>query len=249
MLITFRDNDRSQKPDQTGHNKIGYITRSLEVIFPWRSRVIRQSLPKIERLPHKKIPLPDGLDANCAERFFVDNFQTIDLFNQGLISIHLGEFGYFSNPIKLPRLDPIDLSERNFRWNELKLLVRKGDALFTFDTKSLFSKLITMVDNGPWSHAAMCTGEETLLEAITSGVQERSLDVYADPRYRVGLYRPLGLTEPEKSLDFLRSQIGKPYGYSKAALVGVQKFLRIRRFAPTPNDLAVAPNLQLICYA
>jgi hypothetical protein len=206
-------------------------------------------LSKIERLPHRKVPVPDELNANCVERFFVENFQTVDLFNQGLISIIRGEFGYFSNPIKLPRLDPIRIDERNFRWNELKLLVRRRDLLFTFDTKSLFSKLISLVDDGPWSHTAMCTGEGTVIEAITSGVQERPLESYANHRYRVGLYRPIGLRETDESLEFLRSQIGKPYGYSKAALAGVQKLFRIRRFAPTPNDLAVSPNLQLIFYA
>jgi hypothetical protein len=210
--------------------------------------VIRKALSKIERLPHRKIPLPEGLDATGVEKFFADNFQTVDLFNVGLVSLHRGEFDYFANPIKLPRLDSIDVGQRNLRWNQLTLLIRKGDALFTFDTKSFFSKVITLVDNGPWSHTAICTGEGTVIEAITSGVQERALEVYAHPRYRVGLYRPIGLHAPEQSLEFLRAQIGKPYAYSKAAIAGLQKLLNRRRFAPTPNDLAVSRHLSLICY-
>ena len=250
MLISFADSDRSHKRDETGHNKVGYITQMGEVIFPLRSRIARRSLSKIERLPSRKVPIPDGFDANCVEKFFVENFQTIDLFNQGLMAIVRGEFGYFSNPIKLPRLNAIDIDERNSRWNELRLRIRERDLLFTFDTKSAFSNVISFIDNGPWSHVAMCTGQGTIIEAIAAGVQERPLEVYADPRYRVGLYRPIGLTEVDGgSLEFLRSQIGKPYAYAKAALAGAQKLFGISRFAPTPNDLAVSRHLQLIGYA
>ena len=54
-----------------------------------------------------------------------------------------------------------------------------GDMLCVFDTKNVFSWVISKVDRGPWSHTAICTGEGTVLEAITTGVCERPLDVYA----------------------------------------------------------------------
>lgn len=248
MLITFLDGDRSHKPDQTGHNKIGYIAHNNQVLYSWRNKIIQKSLSAIERLPHRKIPLPEGVDRGCVERFFIENFQTIELFNMGFVSLLQKNFEYFANPIKLPRLDPIDLEQRDFRWKQLTQLVRRGDALFTFDTRSFFSKLIAFVDNGPWSHVAMCTDTKTVIEAITSGVQERELEVYAHHRYRVGLYRPIGLVDPEKSLEFMRAQIGKSYAYSKAAVAGLQKFLNRNRLAPTPNDLAISRHLFLICY-
>jgi len=121
--------------------------------------------------------------------------------------------------------------------------------LFTFDTDSLFSKLISVVDKGPWSHVATCTGEGTIIEALTAGVQERSIEVYVTPKYRVGLYRFRdGIPDPEKGVAFGRDQIGKPYNFSVAAIAGIQKIFMHRRIVPTPNDAAIQPELDLIIH-
>lgn len=247
MFITFADNDCSRKADSTGFNKIGYITESQQVIFPWRNRLIKKPLSVIEKTPHKRFPLPEGFGNDNVEKFFVENFQTLDLFNLGLSSILRNDVAYFALPIKLPRLEPIDKQSRYNRWIALKSLASTGDLLFTFDTASLFSKIISLVDSGPWSHCALYTGERTVIEAITAGVCERSIDVYADSRYRVGLYRPRsGLVNRGDIVEFRQSEIGRPYSYRKAALVGMQKLLRLPLSFPTPNDLAINPELELL---
>jgi hypothetical protein len=249
MLITFADNDRSHKADQTGFNKIGYVTESQEVIYLWRNRVVQDRLSAIEKMPHKVFPLPDVFERNNVEIFFSKNFPAVDLFNLGLSSILRNDVGYFSSPIKLPRLETIGKLARNDRWRALRSMAITGDLLFTFDTQSIFSKIISIIDRGPWSHCAMYTGDDTVIEALTSGVCERPIEVYADPKYRVGLYRSrTRLPEPEKGIHFARSQIGKRYSYRKAALAGLLKLLRLKRIAPTPNDLAIQPGLDLICY-
>lgn len=63
---------------------------------------------------------------------------------------------------------------------ELKASIRTGDLLFTFDTESLTSKLISFFDRGPWSHCGMCSGEGTIIEATTAGVVERPIEVYLE---------------------------------------------------------------------
>ena len=220
------------------------------VIFPRRHRLVEANLSIIEKLPHKMFPIPEHLEVRNIESFFTENFQTLDLFNLGLSSMIRNDISYFDRPLKLPRLDPIDDRDRNDRWDLLKAVVAKGDLLFTFDTKSLFSRIISKVDSGPWSHSAMCTGEGTVIEAITTGVCERPLDVYAPSHYRVGLYRlKCGLQNQEDLLKFSRAKIGQPYSYRKAVLVGIEKLLRKPRTVPTPNDLAIQPDLELIAYA
>lgn len=249
MLITFADNDRTQKADSTGFNKIGYVTQSQQVIFPWRNRLIKKPLSVIEKIPHKCFPLPAVLGKENVEKFFVENFQTLDLFNLGLSSILRNNVAYFALPIKLPRFEPIDKQSHNDRWISLKSIATKGDILFTFDTASLFSRIISLIDRGPWSHCAIYMGGGTVIEAITAGVCERSIDVYADSRYRVGLYRLRSdLPDQDNTVEFDRSKIGQPYSYRKAAVVGIQKLLRLPRSFPTPNDLAIHPEIELLKY-
>lgn len=249
MLITFTDNDRSQKIDDSGFNKIGYVSQSRLVIYPRRHRLVREYLSIVEKLPHKCFPVPESLGVENVERFFTENFQALDLFNLGLSSILRNDIAYFARPLKLPRLSPIDDQIRNDRWVSMVPLITKGDLLFTFDTKSLLSRLISKVDRGPWSHSALCTGEGTIIEAITTGVCERTLDVYAASHYRTGLYRlRCGLPNEKDLLEFSRSKLVEPYSYRKAVIAGIQKLLRRPRTVPTPNDLAIQPDLELIAY-
>ncbi len=258
MLILFADKERSEKVDRSGFNKIGYVTQSRQVIFPFGNRVIRKDLPDIEKFPHTLRSLPGPLEPNNVEKFFLENHLTLDLFNLGVSFIARRDAAYFSHPIKLPRLEPIDKHSRTERWVALKAIVTKADLLFTFDSRSVFSKVIAMVDDkGPWSHCASCTGEGTVIEAIASSVCERAIDIYADPKYRLGLYRPTSpLPESHKAIQrehfvqFQRSQIGKPYSYRKAAITGLRKVLGLRPsdIRLTPNELAIRPELRLISY-
>jgi hypothetical protein len=251
MLTLFLDRDRTQRIDHTGFNKVGYVTQSRYVIFPWRHKLVKEKLSVIEKLPHKLGRLPENLGLENIERFFTENYQSLDLFNLGLSMILKNDAAYFVNPLKLPRLEPIDNRVWNDRWVSLKNMVTTGDMLCIFDTKNLFSWVISKADRGPWSHTAICTGEGTVLEAITSGVCERPLDIYATPHYRVGLYRDKSglLNQKQKDLlEFGRSQIGKPYSYRTAVIVGIQKLLRMRQSVPTPNDLAITPNFELVAY-
>jgi len=255
MLIVFSYPDSTDKPASNGLNKVGYITSDGTVIFTIRNRVARKRLAEITILPHSGANFshpsesPPNFDRANLDIFFLENFQTPDLFNIGLNAIKHGDVGYFNRPIKLPRLDIIDENVRVSRWNELKSEIRKGDQLFTFDSKSLASKLISFVDNGPWSHCGTCSGDGTVIEAITSGVVERSIDSYAPTRYRLGLYRPRSEKfNADKLIDFSRTKLGGRYNYRGALRAGLQKFTNRRRTTPTPNDLASNPDLNLILY-
>jgi len=250
MLIAFQDNDKSHSPDETGYNKVGYITHSNSVIFQYKKRMVRKELSILKKRPHQLISIDNNvLDMNKVHAFFEYNILTVELFHIGLTQLLEVNSAYFNYPIKLPKHNKINIKDHDEKWGKLVLEHKKGDTLFTFDTDSLFSKIISFVDKGPWSHVAMCTGEGTIIEALTSGVQERSIEVYENPKYRVGLYRfRAGVPDPEKGVAFGRAQIGKPYNFSGAAIAGIQKIFMHRRIAPTPNDVAIQPELDLIIH-
>jgi hypothetical protein len=249
VLIAFKYKDRTDNPDQSGFNKVGYVTQSEIVVFQRRNRVIEKKLRNITNFPYQLYAIPEGFDTCKLDTFFLENFQTPGLFHTGLASVKDGRSTYFDNPIKLPRLGNIEIESRMAKWRQLQEQIQKGDTLFTFDSKSLFSKLITLVDNGPWSHCGTCTGDGTVIEALTSGVVERPIDSYSDPRYRVGLYRVIsGTDDPDRRIAFHRSQLGKRYNYRGAIIAGLRKLANRKTIAPTPNDLAASSTLDLVVY-
>lgn len=255
MLIVFRYPDCTDKPGYNGFNKVGYVTADGIVIFTIRNKVVRKDLAEIQKLPNSFAKFQQlsqnkvNFEKTNLDIFFLNNFQAPDLFNIGLNAIKNEDAAYFDRPIKLPQLDTIGKDIRAYRWDQLKLAIQKGDLLFTFDSQSFFSKLISLVDKGPWSHCAICAGDGTVIEATTSGVVERPIDSYAAPRYRLGLYRVRSEAgDADKLIAYYRAQLGKPYSYRKALRAGLQKVTNRRRTSPTPNDLASNPNFNLVLY-
>jgi hypothetical protein len=122
----------------------------------------------------------------------------------------------------------------------------------------LISRLIARFDHGTWSHVGTYTGDGTILEAIKDGVVERDIEVYRNPRYRLGLYRHKSM-DPKSAVNlvgFMRSQLGKRYNFRAAVrlallkVFGLQpgKGLRPPRLDElTPNDLARSERVALIC--
>ena len=154
---------------------------------------------------------------------------------------------YFEQPLKLPFLNRMNLENKEEEYKNLCRLISKGDLLCTFNTKSLMSKLISIVDNGPWSHVAMCSGDGTVIEAIPSGAVERPISVYADKKFHIGLYRMPG-QDAEESVAKMRSMIGSGYNYKGALIAGLQKLLNKPRYAPTPADVIINSKAQLLAY-
>ena len=249
FLIAFLDSDRFHKPDNIGFNKIGYLTHSGGVIFPLRRNLVQTHISNILKLPFQFLQVSVDIEVENIEMFFIENFQSIDLFNLGLFKMLQNDVGYFRDPVKLPRLNPIDNQTRDKRWRGIKDKITEGDLLCTYDTKSFISKIISKVDRGPWSHCALYSGEGTVLESISIGVVERSLEVYNTSRYRIGLYRvKFDVPNKKEILEFARSKIGEKYSFKKALMAGIQKHFDVPRLAPTPNDLAMGANFELIAF-
>ena len=242
-VIHLRQFDPWHTVDWTGFNKVGYVTENDVVIYPRRSRIVREPLAAVRKYKHRILTL-NHPRAKEVEFFFTSNLINTRMFVSALRFMGQPEAPFWDHPIKLPILSPITPSEHETKWNILLGTLQRGDAIFTFDTKSVGSRLIAYLDQGTWSHVGICSGNGCVLEAITSGVTERSIEAYHHPRYRLGIYRLSGSpAQIDKMIEFARSQVGKSYAFKKALKLGVRMILGIW---PTPGERShVSPNMAI----
>jgi hypothetical protein len=177
------------------------------------------------------------------------------MYNMALPLLAQPTSSFWDHPIKLPILSPITPAEHETKWNTLLSTLQRGDAIFTLDTTSIGSRLITYLDQGTWSHVGTYTGKGLICEAITSGVTERRIEAYHHPRYRLGIYRRSGSADQiDRMIEAVRSQIGKPYAFKKVLRLGVRMILGIwpsynderDRYQLTPNRLIPIAGLRLV---
>jgi hypothetical protein len=245
----FKDCDRWNKPDETGFNKTGYVTRNGVVIYPKRRQIAKTSLQKVERRQHRLFSIAGHPRADQIEIFFSNNVINFYLYHSAMAQIRQSESQFWDHPIKVPILLPTVPTEYESRWARLSTILRKGDHIFTLDTNSVASKLIAYLDQGTWSHVGCYVGEGRIVEAITSGVVERSIEAYHRPRYRLGVYR-VDSAKPEQieaMVSFQRTQIGKRYGWTQLFRLGAQLVFGVfPREVLTPNELIPAFGHRLI---
>ncbi len=228
------------------------------VIYPVRRHFVERPVEKIHTKSHFRPPscAYRRASAECEKRveaFFAGNVLNPFLIQRGLREIAYGDLSLFDSPIVLPKLRPIDAQEHEQRWKELSACILDGDMVTVLDQSSTVSRLISRIDVGTWSHTAVYLGDGYLTEAITSGVIERSINVYGKQRYRLGIYRIPGLPHENlrKMREFACLQLGKPYNWRGAAFVAWKKILGLnptlsRRFDLSPNDLIALSHLRLV---
>jgi hypothetical protein len=188
-LILFKDRgDPWHTTDATGFNKTGFVTQCGIVIYPRRSRIAQRPLEAIIKKPHRLLKIQNHSRAEQIENFFLNNLINTRLYVKAIHEISAPNSPFWDNPVKAPILSPIIAAEREVRWSRMLLSLQKGDMIFTLDTKSFGSRLIAYLDQSTWSHVATHTGNGQIAEAITSGVVERSIEAYHDPRFRLGVY-------------------------------------------------------------
>jgi hypothetical protein len=252
-LILYRGGfDPWHRPDETGFSNTGYITSGNIVVHPRRSRIAKTPLDNFVRRRHEVIELPNMPHAEQIETFFTTNVINNALYVMALNQMANANSPFWISPIKLPMLEPISPQEHERRWEEMKSVLQKGDGIFTIDTASISSRIITYLDQGTWSHVATYSGNGQIIEAATSGVMERSIEAYHHPRYRLGAYRLLGATaeQIDTTIAFARTQIGGGYNYRGALRLGLRLAFGIWPTAgaahTTPNILVALAGYQLL---
>ena len=105
-LVTFRDLDPWYKADETGFNKIGYVTAADNVIFPLRRGMKQKPLRKITSRKHELLASSIGSSRQSEniEAFFTEKKLNPDLFFRGVKELHSGDLSFFQHPIRLPLL-------------------------------------------------------------------------------------------------------------------------------------------------
>jgi hypothetical protein len=126
----------------------------------------------------------------------------------------------------------------------MKSVLQRGDGIFVIDAESLASRIIAYLDQGTWSHVGTYGGNGQIVESITSGVVERSMEAYHHCRYRLGAYRLPGVTaeQIDTLISFARTQLGGGYNYRGAITLGLRLALGIW---PTAGAAHTTPNMVL----
>jgi len=249
QLILFRDHDSRCKVDETGFNKIGYVTRNDYVIYPYNNRIVRKSFHKFARNNNVVVSLDCHPNAESIETFFTSNVINFYMYHSALNNIRENNTTFWDNPIKVPILLPISDVIHESRWWKLLPLLQNGDLIFTIDSRSFASRMIAFLDQGAWSHVGLYVGDGKIIEAITSGVVERHIEVYHYPRYRLGAYRIDRATPGQIDLmiQFDRKQLGKSYNWAQLLCLGAQLlFGMFPRETSTPNELMPLADCRLI---
>lgn len=243
--------DPWHRTDETGFNKTGFVTEKGIVIYPRRSRIARMSIEAVRKKPHRLLKI-DHPRAEQIETFFTSNVMNTYLYVKGMQQIADANSPFWDNPVKLPILTPINPAEHEARWSRIPGILQKGDGIFTLDTKSIASRLIAYLDQGTWSHVGTYVGNGQIVEAITLGVVERSIEAYHDTRYRLGVYRLPGASpkQIDSLVAFNRSIVGDRYSYRKAFTLGIRLALGIWPSSgarhTTPNMLITRAGYDLI---
>jgi hypothetical protein len=251
-LVLFKKwGDPWHRTDETGFNKTGFVTENGIVIYPRRSRIARMSIEAVRKKPHRLLQI-DHPRAEQIETFFTSNVMNTHLYVKGMQQIADANSPFWNNPVKLPILTPINPAEHEARWSRIPGILQKGDGIFTLDTKSIASRLISYLDQGTWSHVGTYVGNGQIVEANTLGVVERSIEAYHDTRYRLGVYRLPGAS-PEQIVSlvaFNRSHVGDRYSYRKAFTLGIRLALGLWPSSgarhTTPNMLITKAGYDLI---
>jgi Permuted papain-like amidase enzyme, YaeF/YiiX, C92 family len=228
--------------DATGYTKVGYLTNDGTLVYPRRSRIARVPFGTIRRKPHRRIDISRHPRADQIEALFTESVINNALYVRALQLIADPTSPFWDNPIKLPILTPISPEERERKWLQMLPLLQRGDLIYTFDNKSVMSRIIRYLDQGTWSHVACYVGDGQIIEAITSGVVERGLSAYRDTRYRLGVYRFPQATADNINhmIAFQRSTVGDRYSYRKAFIAGARLLIGLW---PRPIPRHTTPNV------
>jgi hypothetical protein len=97
--VLLKEFDPWHPTDQTGFNKVGYLTENGVVIYPRRSRITKKSFDAIKKRPHRIIQLTSHPRAKEIETFFTGNIVNTALFVTGIQMIGQPASPFWDSPI------------------------------------------------------------------------------------------------------------------------------------------------------
>ncbi len=253
-IILFIDRKYRKKPDESGYNQVGVLLQNKKILCLRDRKIVILDYASISKNSVARC-FSDNKQAEICCNYFTINKNNWRLINLGFISLAHNRFFVLTKPIIIPPLKEIpNIENRERLWFELMDKIEIGDGIMFRDNKSIISKVISYITEGPWSHAGIYIGNGKLIEATIFGVHESYLESYKQDSIRIGVYRPWKITdEKRKSLmESLTKHLGKKYNYIGVIRLGIACLLRIKldKSKPknnTPNDL-IYRGLYLVAY-
>ena len=260
--IIFFDK-KTQKPPgkKTGCNQIGIFISHNKILFCRKRTVIELNFNELAGSNVSIVAYKDTTLLPKIARFFDSNRDNYRLFALGTNALFCHNYKVFNVPEIMPKFgkQQIPDSEYEASWNRLISKMQKGDTIFTFNSKSLISKIIAKIDNGSWSHTGTYVGNGEISEMISTGYTKRSVEVYKQKHIHIGIYRFHQITpEQQGSIDDFVVECNEMYGgqgypFFRALKLGIRTLLHLTdgKYRPqdfTPNGIVYAGTHFLVDY-
>lgn len=251
-IVLFYD-ERSSHSVDNGLNQWAFVVDSDRALYV-RGGVHSIKLDKVRKLPNAIVVrrFPPPLAPYIAKmllrcRWRPMWFQTAVNHLQGNNFVPFLE-GSFYPP------DPVYSSDEEYEeaWQHMVSMLEPRDGIFTFDRRSLISKVIALTTHGPFSHCATYASDGIISEIVTSGTRMVPIETYKGRHFRVAAYRHYG-TQPntvEEMLAEMRAEDGRPgYSYAGALGAGLRALFGRHRDAYAPNSLILSGFITFIAQA
>lgn len=264
-IIFFNDPRTRRKADESGYNQYGVFLSNGKVIFRkpnWLGNKgkTRELSPEMLGDVIKVSCHPDISFVKKFCTYFEINRHNYNLFKLGMKKLTSNELIFFDCPEIMPEWDEIKFDNNKERWQGMYQIIKPGDVFFTFDPRSMISKLIAHLDGGSWSHVGRCLGGGLISEATTKGRIINDFEYYRKRKIHVGIYRQWSDLTEEQSLDLVAEslrRLGGKYNYIGALKCGFNTILGRDNWVvkggdkfvvPTPNGMIYTGHFRLVDY-
>ena len=256
-LIFFFDK-KSKEPIGTEMpcNQTGVFVSEQTIVYCRNRKILQINIDELSDTYIKIIGLKDKTKSEKINNYFKISKSSYRLFKLGIRALMQNNMKVFDEPFIMPKFKQYN-SESDYqqRWNRVYSKLKKSDAIFTYNSKSLISKTIAFIDKGSWSHTGIYAGNGEIIEAISKGVVRRNITAYRNKNIHLGIYRTIEPIQNDDELVecFWSESNGQKYGFHKAITLGIRTLLGLTedKFSATdvtPNGLIYSGNLYLVDY-
>lgn len=253
-IVIFFDWQSHNEVDSTQCNQWAFVVDDKQALYI-RGKVHSLPLTEIHKLDYATVihRIPEALATLVAPVLL--KFRNNPMMFQVVVN-HMFCNNY--GPIIEQEFFPPDVKnyacdvDYNVAWNRLVSVLEPRDIIFTYDRKSVISRLIAHLTHGPFSHCAVHAENGVIWEIVTSGTRMVNIEVYRGRQFRVAVYRHYGKAPDtiEEMLSRMKASDGQPgYSYYGAIRAGIKAYFGRHVEAMTPNSLILTGALTFVAQA
>jgi hypothetical protein len=241
-IIFFTDKaTRVTSGSNARYNQIGVFVTKEKILFRRKRKIISISVDQLKGTEVSIFsPANEEVMPKIAEYFQAakDNYR---LFNLGLNVLSSSRLDFFYTGKNVMPTFNNNLTDEEYEkvWERVISKLKKSDLIFTFNSKSLISRIITWVDKGSWSHRGIYAGNHEIFEMTSKGTVTNNIDIYKVKYIHLGIYRHPDF--PEEKMDFIdefrQVNVYNGYPYLKALVLGIRTLLGFTDGKHSPQGL------------